>query len=108
MSFSVRARPAGHPSTTAPMHLPWLSPNVTTTKRSPQMFPVITSLPPHSRPEPLKVFQERGIRNVQRLHPEDGGSLGNQEGGDRKRHEHSVVVVCVQGRAPQRGSGWYE
>ena len=40
ISFSVRSKPAGHPSNTVPIHLPWLSPILVRTKRLPIVLPV--------------------------------------------------------------------
>ena len=40
ISFSVKSRPAGHPSKTVPTHLPWLSPILVKTKRLPIVLPV--------------------------------------------------------------------
>ena len=39
MSFSSNSRPAGQPSSTAPTHLPWLSPKLVKTKLRPIELP---------------------------------------------------------------------
>src|SRR5581483_2781998 len=43
MSDSFKGRPAGQPSTAIPTHLPWLSPKLSATKRSPIMLPPISA-----------------------------------------------------------------